>query len=530
MKKKLHLCNEKAEFSFTNALSKAQVLEASSTQKFVRCLLGVHISDISLRKIPLLHTSTLKPLQGAISYRQHLKATLQLSIPVIIGQLGHVMMGVIDNMMIGDVSYVHLSAASLANGVFFMITIIGLGVAMILSPLVAEAESADNERRVGLYLQQGLAISLGLAAIMMVLNHFSIDLLPLMNQPEEDVALASSYLEILGFGIIPFMVFFIGKSFVDGLSLTRPAMYVTLLGLGFNVFANWLLIYGHWGLPRLELDGAGYGTLGARTFMAILMIGYIYRSSRFQQYRLPWKGPDWSVIKKILKLGIPSGMQWFFEVGAFVGATVMIGWIGQEERAAHQIAISLASITFMFVIGFSAGAGIRVGNALGRHDWVNVRRAGNAGLMLAMGFMVISAITFILARNVLPQLFLDADPASQEFANNAEVLRLASYLMLIAALFQLFDGGQAVAAGILRGIQDVQIPTLITLIAYWGVALPAGYVLAFIFDLGLYGVWYSFACGLGVSAVLLCSRFWYLTRKREKEEAMLKKIDVVAPN
>lgn len=458
-------------------------------------------------------TSTLTLSKGSISYRQHLKDTLTLSIPVIIGQLGHVMMGVIDNMMIGDVSYVHLSAASLANGVFFMITIIGLGVAMILAPLVAEAQSSKKKQNVGLYLQQGMVIAVGLATIMMILNHFSIGLLPFMDQPEEDIGLASSYLEILGFSIIPFMVFFIGKSFVDGLSLTKPAMYVTLLGLGFNVFANWLLIYGNWGFPRLELDGAGFGTLSARTFMAVLMTIYIYRASRFKKFRLPWAGFDWNIIKKILKLGIPSGLQWFFEVGAFVVATVMIGWIGQEERAAHQIAMSLVSVTFMFVTGFAGGASIRVGNALGRNDWINVRKAGNAGLMLGIGFMVISATVLVIARDWLPSLFLTVDAAAPQLANNAEVIRLTAYLLFIAAFFQIFDGAQAVAAGILRGIQDVKIPTLITLIAYWGVTIPLCYVLAFTFDLGLNGVWYAFVVGLGVSAFLLTSRFWYLTKR-----------------
>jgi MATE family multidrug resistance protein len=311
------------------------------------------------------------------------------------------------------------------------------------------------------------------------------------------------------------MVFFIGKSFVDGLSLTKPAMYVTLLGLGFNVFANWLLIYGNWGFPRLELDGAGIGTLCARTFMAILMTIYIFRASRFKEFRLPWAGADWDIIKKILRLGIPSGLQWFFEVGAFVAATVMIGWIGQEERAAHQIAMSLASVTFMFVTGFAAGASIRVGNALGRNDWNNVRKAGNSGLILAMGFMVISAIVFVIGKEWLPSLFLKVDPAAPLVTNNAEVLRLAAYLMLVAAFFQIFDGAQAVGAGILRGIQDVKIPTLITLIAYWVIAIPGCYILGFTFDLGLNGVWYAFVGGLGVSAILLTSRFWYLTKKRE---------------
>jgi len=170
----------------------------------------------------------------------------------------------------------------------------------------------------------------------------------------------------------------------------------------------------------------------------------------------------------------------------------------------------------MFVTGFSAGASIRVGNALGQKDWINVRRAGNSGLILAIGFMTIAATTFVIARDWLPQLFLEVDPSAPMLMNNAEVLRFASYLMLIAAFFQLFDGVQAVAAGILRGIQDVKIPTLITLIAYWVVSLPLSYLFAFTFEWELYGVWYAFVCGLMVSAVLLSSRFWYLTSKRAK--------------
>lgn len=460
---------------------------------------------------------TTKLRSSPLPYREHIKATIRLSGPVIIGQLGHVMMGVIDNMMIGDLGYEYLSAASLANGMFFIITVIGLGVSMIISPLVAEADSSGDARQAGLFLQQGLVVAVLLAVIMTLLNHFSIFLFPYMDQPSRDVELASSYQDILGLGILPFLVFFVGKNFVDGLSLTRPAMYVTLLGLAFNVFANWLLIYGHWGLPRLELDGAGYGTLGARTFMALLMLAYIYKGTRFQTYRPAWSGLKPEIIKKILKLGIPSGFQWFFEVGAFVGAAFMVGWIGSAERAAHQIVLSLASISFMFVTGISAGATIRVGNALGKKDREGVRRAGLAGLFLATAFMSLSAFVFVVGRNGLPALFLDLEavvkPGMAPQPDTIFVLGLASQLMWIAALFQVFDGIQAVGAGILRGIQDVKIPTWITFIAYWVIALPLGYLLAFPLGLGLNGIWYSLVISLMASAAMLSWRFLHMSRQ-----------------
>ncbi len=461
-----------------------------------------------------------------ISYSRHFRETIKLSVPVIVGQLGFVLMGVIDNMMIGDLGYEYLSASSLANGIFFVVTIIGMGISMILSPLTAEAEGAGKYARAGNYLIQGLLVSVALAVVIMIANYFSTGLLYVMDQPERDVELAHSYLQILGLSIIPFLLFLASKSFVDGLSFTKPAMYITLLGLGCNVFANWLLIYGNWGVPRLELDGAGYGTLISRVFMMGAMLGYIMYAKRFKKYWVKWQGIQWHIVKKILRLGIPSGLQWFFEVGAFVGAAIMIGWFQPEDlaaqyRAAHQIAISMASVSFMVVVGISAGATIRVGDALGKKDEVSVRRSGFAGIILAIGFMVFSAMIFVIGREWLPSLFLDLGQESASGIENQKVLATASSLMLIAALFQVFDGAQAVGAGILRGIQDVKIPTLITFVAYWVIALPLCYFLGFTMELEIMGFWYSFVVSLMISASLLVWRFSRFTLSSPQAEELL---------
>ncbi len=439
-------------------------------------------------------------------YASHFKATIQLSFPVVIAQLGNVLMGFIDNLMIGELGYVPLSASSLANGFFIIIVIIGIGITMAISPLVAEAHGGDREDLIGDYLKNGTAVGVGCGIILGLVVIVLTELMPYMDQPPEDVALAMPYTRILSASTLPMMVFLAFKQFTDGLSRTRVAMYVTLIGLLANTFINWLLIYGNWGLPRLELNGAGIGTLLSRTIMVVLMGLYILKSPRFQAYGVisGWNQFKGKYIVRILKLGIPSGFQYFFEAGAFVGAALMVGWIGSAERAAHQIVIQMASITFMVVIGISAGATIRVGNNLGRKNWLGVQRAGLAGVYLSAVFMTCSSITFYLTRYYLPQWFVD----------EAFVIEIAASLMIFAAFFQLFDGIQAVAVGILRGIQDVRMPTLITFIAYWLVNLPLGYALGFIFGFGVQGVWVSFSISLFIASVLLTGRFVRITRRK----------------
>ncbi|MEM7368820.1 MAG: MATE family efflux transporter [Bacteroidota bacterium] len=438
-------------------------------------------------------------------YVHHFRETFFLSIPVIIGQLGFMLMGFIDNLMIGDVGYIHLSAASLANSMFFFILVLGIGIVMAITPLVAEVHAAGDNKKVGDFFRQGSWVGLIVGIILGGLTFFSAELLPYLNQPPEDVALAKSYLQIISFSVLPLMLFRAGKSFAEGASLTRPAMYVVLAGLVFNVLANWLLIYGNWGFPRLELDGAGYGTLASRIFMMILMGAYLFTSKDFKAFRLldGWHKWQTKVMRKILEIGLPSGLQYFFEVGAFVGASVIIGTMddGSVQRAAHQIAIQYGALAYMVVSGLAAGSTIRVGNALGRKDFVSVRRAGMAGIGLGAAFMLVSAIIFLFGRNILPALF----------AEDTRVLEIASVLMIFASAFQLFDGIQAVGLGILRGIQDVVVPTWIALGSYWGISIPLGCLLAFPLELGVVGMWYGFVVALVVASILLTARFWKLT-------------------
>jgi len=447
-------------------------------------------------------------LSGFQSYKKDLKETLHLSGPVIVAQLGLVLMGVIDNIMIGNIENIGhelLSAASLGNSIYFIIGVLGIGITFAISPLVAEADAAGEDDQCGLYLRQGVFASL-LSGILLCLIMLGLTyLLPYMDQPEQDVRLGTPYLHIINVSLIPMMLFLAYKQFSDGLSFTKAAMYVTLFGLVFNVIINWLLIYGNLGFPRLELIGAGIGTLSSRIFMLLLIAIYINYTPRFKKYKPKLNFREWrgDIMRKIFEIGLPSGFQYFFEVGAFGGAVIMIGWIGIDERSAHQIVINMAGTTYMLVSGLAAGSAIRVGNALGRKDLPGMRKAGFAGIYLSAFIMFLAAIAFITGKDWLPSLYVE----------DTQVLMIAAQLMLIGGLFQIFDGVQAVGLSVLRGMQDVRVPTIVAFISYWIIALPVGYFLAFNFEMGVNGIWYGFVVGLFVASVGLVYRFHQLTRK-----------------
>lgn len=328
---------------------------------------------------------------------------------------------------------------------------------------------------------------------------FAAGLIEYFDQPPEVQILAKSYMRIIGFSTLPLMVFQTYKQFIEGFSIMKPAMIIAILANLINAFVNWILIFGELGFPRLELNGAGWATFASRLFMAICIMIYVMKSKLFRQYDVSFHFKNFNrhIIKKILSLGLPSGFQYFFEIGAFSFAVVMVGWLGTKQLAAHQIAINLASISFMAVLGISVAGSIRVGNAVGMKDISETRRAGFTASLLGAFVMFISGVIFILFRNHLPTLYVQDD----------QVINYASSLLIIAALFQLSDGTQAVGIGILRGLTDVKIPTAITFIAYWIVGLPIGYLLGFTFDLGVQGVWIGLLLGLTTSAILLTLRF-----------------------
>jgi MATE family multidrug resistance protein len=295
------------------------------------------------------------------------------------------------------------------------------------------------------------------------------------------------------------MLFHTYKQFIEGFSIMKPAMIIAIAANLINVFANWVLIYGNLGMPALGLDGAGWATFSSRVFMAIMIMIYVLNKDYFKQFDLSFhfKNINFPVIKKIISIGIPSGFQYFFEVGAFSFAVIMVGWLGTKQLAAHQIAINLASISFMAVLGISAAGGIRVGNAVGMQNITEIRRAGFTALLLGACVMGTAGLIFIIFNNFLPTLYID-DPG---------VITYASSLLIIAALFQLSDGIQGVGIGILRGLTDVKIPTLITFIAYWIIGLPVAYLFGFILDFGVQGVWIGLLVGLTASAAMLTLRF-----------------------
>lgn len=438
-------------------------------------------------------------------YLKHIKETITLAYPVMIGQLGFMMMGVVDSLMVGEIGAAPLAAASLGNSLTMVIFIVSLGVAIAVTPLVAISNGAGNKEDCEKYFKQSIIVNIIFGLLTLTLIVIVSYFIQFLDQPLEVVHQAASYTRILGLSIIPILIFHSYKQFIEGLSFTKPAMYFSILANLVNGFANWLLIYGNLGFPKLGLDGAGWATLMSRIFMAVGLIIYTNQSLNFRNYNMrPFvHSIDYPTIKKILSLGLPSGFQYLFEVGAFSFAVVMVGWIGTKPLAAHQIAINLASISFMIVLGISSAGGIRVGDALGRKDFVNVRTAGIIAVFLGVSLMTLFGILFMSLNKILPTFYIKDD----------EVILIASSLITIAAIFQIFDGAQAVGIGILRGLTDVKIPTLITFIAYWIIGLPSAYLFGFIFHFGVIGIWVGLLISLAASASMLSFRFMKKTRQ-----------------
>lgn len=436
--------------------------------------------------------------------KEEILNTFKLAYPVIIGQLGIIMMGVVDSMMVGQLGPIPLAAASLGNSLIFIILIIGIGSSIVVSPLVAILVGAKRYDECGIYFRQSLFVNILMSFMMIMIILVGVNFIYLLNQPDEIIELTITYMVIVGLSAFPLMIYQTYKQFIEGLSVMKPAMVISLLANIINAFANWILIFGKFGFPELGIAGAAWATFASRVFMAFAMMFYVMINSRFKQYdvNFHFRGLDFKVIKKIVSLGLPSGFQYFFEVGAFSFAVIMIGWIGANELAAHQIAINLASISFMAVLGISQAASIRVGNAMGEQSIYKIRKAGFTGIFLGASTMFLAGVTFIILNEFLPKLYI----------SDKNVIEIASRLIIIAALFQLSDGTQAVGIGVLRGLTDIKGPTIITFVAYWVISLPIAYLLAFNFNLGVDGVWYGLLIGLTASAIMLTARFNYKSK------------------
>lgn len=436
-------------------------------------------------------------------FKTHFPKTLYLAYPVMLSQLGQVMVGVADSMMVGRLGAETLAAASLANSIFFVVMMFGIGVSMAITPLVAAADGEGKSKRIARVFKHGFVINAFSGCVLFLIILMAAPGLYYLNQPIEVVNLAIPYLGIITLSLIPFMFFQTFKQFTEGLSQTRQAMAVTIFCNVINVFLNWVMIYGHLGFPAMGLNGAGWATLISRILMGLMIFYYVWNSKRYQSYKIGFgfKKLSFPLMSKMLQIGVPTGLQFTFEVGAFSAAAIMMGWIGVNALAAHQIAINLASISYMMASGLSAAAMVRVGNQLGRNDIKTLREIGFTSFAMVVIFMLFFAVALIAFRNFLPMLYIDELP----------VIEMTASLLVIAGLFQLSDGIQVVGLGALRGMADVKIPTIITLIAYWGVGLPLGYFLAFHLGLKEQGIWYGLLVGLTSTGILLIYRFNHLS-------------------
>ena len=448
---------------------------------------------------------------------QHIRKNFILAWPVMVTQAGQILVNVADNVMVGalggkydsvdnlELGKVALGAVSLGNALFFMIMVTAFGFSFAMSPLIAQADARNNKQRGANILTHGLVLNL---LITVVLVAFLFGFAPFMyalQQPNDVVDKAIPYLEIVGISMIPLMIFQSFRQMSEGLSLTLVVAVATIIANVLNIFFNYGLIFGNLGMPRLEVEGAAYGTLFSRIIMVFTLITAMWYNKKSRSYLqlINFKKFKGYIFKKLFQLGAPTSAQMFFEVGAFASAAFICGMAGKDDLAAHQIALNLASITFMLCTGLAIAATVRVGNQFGLKDYKTMRQAGWSAVIMATIFMLICGVIFILLRNILPEFYIDSP----------SVIALASQLLIIAALFQLSDGLQAVTLGALRGMQDVNIPTLITLIAYFVIALPLGYYLTIPKEMGAFGMWIGLGVGLTISAVLLLFRFNFKSKK-----------------
>lgn len=431
-----------------------------------------------------------------------ISSTISLAIPIVIGQLGVMLMGLADTVQVGrmqNLAAESLGAAGMAGSIFFTIAVVGLICMQIVSPMISKAQAEDDFSECGNLLRASLRVAVFLAIITILIIGLVALNYDLFGQSAINKSLTLPYLGVIALSIIPMFIFAAFKGFTDGLEQTKVGMIITLIALVLNIALNELLIYG-WGfIPAMGLFGSGLATLTARIFMAIVMAIYVYSKKAYQPYfTRKHTHSAWVLEKKILSVGIPSGFQGFFEIATFGMAVVMMGWISTTAQAAHIVAINMASLTYMAATGIASAGGINVGTAIGERSRIDVVRSGNAALKITVVFMGLCACIMFFGKYWL----------IRGYTQEINVINIAMDLVTWGAIFQLFDGIQAVSLGLLRGLQDVKVPMGITIFSYWVVGLPLSYYLGIYLPFGSVGVWMGLTASLVCSASLLSWRFY----------------------
>lgn len=447
-------------------------------------------------------------------YTKEFKYNLSLSFPVILGLLGHTIVQLVDNIMVGQLGTTELAAISLGNSFVFIAMSLGIGFSTAITPLVAQADGRKDREAAQDVLSHGVVLCTVLGVSLFIAVFSARKLMYSMGQPPAVVEFAFPYLKWVAASLIPLIIFQAYKQFTDGLSKTRPAMYATVFSNILNIILNYFLIFGYGGFPKMGVEGAAIGTLIARTGAVIFILLFIQYHPLFNGYslRISFKKQRISLFKKILSLGFPSALQMFFEVAFFTMAIWMSGILGKNSQAANQIALNLSAMTFMFAMGLGVVAMIRVGNQFGMKTYADLRRIAISLFLLIGLFDVLFCIIYLSFNEQLPWIYLENYGAATP-SDTLEVVSIAAGLLLVSGFFQITDGLQAVILGALRGIQDVNVPTTLTFISYMVIGLPVSYYLGLKTSLGAMGIWLGLLTGLSTSALLLFLRFQHQTKK-----------------
>lgn len=436
--------------------------------------------------------------------------------------LGHTLIGIVDNFMVGNLGSTELAAVSLGNSFIFIGMSLGIGFSTAITPLIAEADAEKDKNKIRSTFHHGLLLCTILGIAVFILIVLSKPIMNLMNQPEAVVKLATPYIDWVAFSLIPVIVFQGYKQFADGLSQTKYSMYAIYLANVVHIFFNYVLIYGVWGFPKLGILGAALGTVISRIMMVVFMHYIMKYNVIFKKYfkNFSFKEIRKSILMKIIDLGFPSAMQMLFEVTLFTAAIWLSGSLGKNSQAANQIALIMASTTFMFAMGFSVTAMIRLSYHKGMRDFKNLIKVAHSIFLLTILFETFFGLIFVVFHNYLPHFFLNMTDSTQAL-DNTEIILIASKLLLVAAVFQISDGMQVVVLGALRGLQDVKIPMYITFVAYWVVGFSISYLLGIHTDLGATGIWIGLLAGLTSAALFLYLRFARLTKNLALENYKL---------
>jgi len=438
--------------------------------------------------------------------RQEAFRTLKLALPIIIGELAQMALHIIDTAMVGAISYKQLAAAALVINAMNIPFVLGIGMTISVSQMVSMAHGRGDAKAVSHYLFNGFCLCALTALVISLTLVFGRNFLEHLGQDPEVVTHALPFMKMMGLSIIPMLLFMTLKQFADGLEFTKMAMILSLASMPINILLNWLLIYGNWGFPRMELVGAGWATLITRSFIFLALLMIVFRHKVFQPYIVVRKS-QWFFSKKtwkeLLGIGVPSSLQIGMEASAFAVSGIIIGTISAVAQAAHQIALSCAAFTFMVSMGLAQAGSIRVSNSFGTRNWSKINRIGKSTLVTAFLYGLFCAIVFVVFRYQLPDVFTE----------NKEVKVLAALLLLFAGIFQISDSTQAIGAGLLRGIKDVKTPTVLIGVAYWVVGIPVGYLLAFVLGWGATGMWTGLILGLTFASLFLITRFLKMARR-----------------